>query len=72
MKKVLEMTFKKEDDKLTKVMIVNARGDLTPAEVKAAMLNIINESVFSIGGAGLSDIHSAKVITTQEEEFDLA
>lgn len=72
MKRVLEMTFKKSDDKTAKLTVVNAKEDLTAAEVKAAMETIVDENVFAVGGADFVEGSSAKIIKTEEEELELA
>ncbi|AOY75636.1 DUF2922 domain-containing protein [Clostridium formicaceticum] len=72
MKKVLEMTFKKEDDSTSKFTLANPRQDITPQEVKAVMESILSENIFRIGGSELVEIDTAKVITTTEEILDLA
>ncbi|SNS49390.1 Protein of unknown function [Anaerovirgula multivorans] len=71
MNRVLEMTFKKTDDKTAKLTIVNAREDITAAEVKAAMETILNDNVFIVGEEELGEIHGAKIIRTEEEELEL-
>lgn len=71
MKRTLEMTFKKTDDKTAKLTVANAREELSSQEVKTAMENILNENVFLIGGAELSVIHEAKIIKTEEEILEL-
>ena len=71
MKRVLEMTFKKTDDKTAKLTIVNAREDLTAAEVKTAMEAIVSDNIFIVGGGEFEEIHGAKIIRTEEEELQL-
>lgn len=71
MKRVLEMTFKKLDDKMAKLTIVNAREDITAAEVKNAMETILADNVFVVGGQEFGEIHGAKIIRTEEEELEL-
>lgn len=71
MKSVLEMTFKKTDDKTVKLTVANAREDITAAEVKAAMETILNDNIFIVGGEEFGEIHGAKIIRTEEEELEL-
>lgn len=70
--RVLELNFIKEDGKAAKITIANAREGLTPAEVKSVMENIISKDVFAPSGMGLLEVGSAKMITTQEEQLELA
>jgi len=69
--KTLEMVFKSSDDKSVRISIDNARGDLTPAEVKAVMDKIIAESIFNPGNAQLVIADSAAVVTVSTEELEL-
>ncbi|NLM04709.1 MAG: DUF2922 domain-containing protein [Clostridiales bacterium] len=71
MKRVLEMNFKRTDDKIAKLSVINAREDLTGEEVKTAMENILGANIFLIGGAELAEIHEAKIIRTEEEVLEL-
>lgn len=70
--RVLELSFKKEDGKTATITVANAREDLTPAEIKAVMDGIIEKNIFAPGGVDLAVAESAKVVITQEEEFDLS
>jgi len=69
--RVLELSFKKEDGKEAKIVVANAREDLTPAEVKTVMDGIVAKNIFAPGGMNLTEVEGAKVIITQEEAFDL-
>lgn len=71
MKKVLEMVFKKNDGKTSKLTVANVREDITPGQVKTAMETLIDENVFLMAGGELSEIHAAKIITTEEEVLEL-
>ncbi|MCC5909573.1 MAG: DUF2922 domain-containing protein [Clostridiaceae bacterium] len=71
MRRVLQMTFKKTDDRLARINVNDSRLDLTPQDVKTAMENMIDQNIFKVGGAEFAAVEEAKVIVTQEEVLDL-
>lgn len=71
MNKTLEMIFKDSGDKNVRITLVNAREDLTGAEVKAVMDSIIAENIFIPGNLQLVGIDSAAVISVSTEALEL-
>lgn len=70
--RVLELSFKKEDGKGAKIVVANAREDITSEEVKTVMESIISKNVFAPNGINLVQVEGAKVIITQEENLNFA
>ncbi len=69
--RTLEMTFATELDKKHVIRVVDARSDAIDAEVTAAMDNIIGKNIFSGTGGELVEKVSARLITTQVDDFDI-
>ncbi len=70
--RTLEMIFATELDKKHVIRVAEARSDASDADVKAAMDNIISKNIFSGTGGELLEKVSARLITTQIDEFNLA
>ncbi len=70
--RVLELSFKKEDGKGAKIVVANAREDITSEEVKTVMEGIISKNIFAPSGMDLAQVEGAKVIITQEQDLNLA
>ncbi|MBU5676649.1 DUF2922 domain-containing protein [Alkaliphilus sp. MSJ-5] len=70
--RVLELSFKKEDGKGAKIVVANAREDITSEEVKTVMEGIISKNIFAPSGMNLAQVEGAKVIITQEQDLNLA
>ncbi len=71
MAKKLELIFRNEENKITKLTVDNAIDDLDPQDVKGAMESIIAKKVFLSGGGELVGISGARVVDTQVQELDL-
>lgn len=71
-KRKLEMTFKNQASKNSKISLDNPRETVTNVEVKAAMENIVAMDVFDTGDGGLVELVSAKIISTEVQELELA
>jgi len=71
METMLEMIFATGLGKKFRVTFDSPRGDLDPAEVKAAMETVIGKDVFEVEG-GLAEIDSAQLVTTQTEVLEFA
>lgn len=69
--KQLELNFKREDGRTSRITVNNARDDLTGAEVKAVMDGIVAKDIFAPSGISLIGVEGATIVTTQEEELDL-
>lgn len=65
----LELIFKNQQDRKTRISIDEPRADLTEAEIQATMNSIIAENIFSSTGGDLVAISGARVVTTDIEEF---
>lgn len=70
--KRLEMTFKNQSDTRSRMSIDNPREDLTEADVKIAMENIVTKNLFNTAGGDLVAIVGARVITTDVQELVLS
>lgn len=69
--KRLEMTFKNQKDKTSRMSLDNPREDVTDAEIKAAMETIVAENVFDTADGDLVSIVSAKIVSTEVQEIVL-
>ena len=67
----LVMTFKTTDDKKVSLTVDNPIEDLTEEEVKTAMELIKEKNIFAPGGADLASLVSAKVVETDNTNYDL-
>lgn len=72
MVKTLELIFKNSQDRNVRISIVNAREDLTGAEVKAVMDKIVEESLFMPGNLQLVEVDSAVIVTVTRDQIELA
>ena len=72
MAKILEMEFATELGKNHTIRVNDAKEDLTPAEVSAAMDNIITKNIFNGTGGALIGKLNANIITTTTQEINLA
>jgi len=63
---MLEMVFNTGTGRRFRITLDNPRPNLTPAEVQAAMEQVINADIFDVDG-GVTEINSAQIITTQAE-----
>lgn len=66
------MVFKNNQNKIVRINIVNAKENLTGAEVKAVMEKIIAEGIFIPGDQQLIEIDGAVVVSVNKEELELA
>jgi len=71
MDKYLRMVFKTDEDNKVSLRVGVPRDDLDATEVKTVMDGIVAKNIFAPGGMNLTEVEGAKVIITQEEEFDL-
>jgi len=69
--KRLEMIFKNQTDSKARISIDAPRADLSEAEIKAAMDNIIAKNLFNTSGGDLIAVVGARIITTDVQELTL-
>lgn len=69
--KRLEMTFKNASDTTMKLSVDNPKEDLTDAEVKAAMENIVAKNLFDSTGGDLVAVAGARIVSTNIEDLDV-
>ncbi|QZY55853.1 DUF2922 domain-containing protein [Crassaminicella profunda] len=67
--KRLEMIFKNEGGKTTKMSVDNAKEDISKEQVEAAMQTIIDKNVFETNSGVLTGIDSARIVTTDIDEI---
>lgn len=70
-KKRLEMVFKNQKDKTSRISLDNPREDITEADIKGAMENIVAMNVFETADGDLVSVVSARVVTTDVQEIAL-
>jgi hypothetical protein len=63
----LELIFKNQVGRTSKISIENAREDLTELEVQTAMQTIIDKNIFQTKSGEFVGIDSAKIVTTDTE-----
>lgn len=68
----LSMRFLSEGGNVVTVSVRNARPDLTQAEVNTLMDTIVAGNVFEVKGGAIASKKDAKLIDTQETEFEIA
>ena len=71
MSTVLEMTFKNEGQRNFTISLNDPREDITGAEVKTAMDNIVDRNIFSTTAGDIVEISAARIINKQITELDL-
>jgi hypothetical protein len=71
LQKTLEMDFATELNRTHRIRVYDAREDLTPAEVSAAMNQIITTNIISGSGGELTGKVAARVITKETEDISV-
>ncbi|ABR46945.1 hypothetical protein Amet_0720 [Alkaliphilus metalliredigens QYMF] len=71
MNQVLALSFMKGDGTKLRMTVPHPREDVTGAEVKTAMDEIIASDVFAPGGIALTGVDEARIISTQEDVLEL-
>jgi hypothetical protein len=71
LQKTLEMDFATELNRTQRIRVYDAREDLTPAEVSAAMNQIITTNIISGSGGELTGKVAARVITKETEDISV-
>lgn len=69
--KTLEMDFATELNRTHRIRIYDVRDDITPAEISAAMEQIIAKNLFSGSGGELTGKVTARIITKETEDIDV-
>ena len=67
--KKLEMVFKNELGKTTKISVDHAKDDLTKEQVDTAMKEIIAKNIFETQNGELKEIDGARVVSTDIVEL---
>ena len=67
----LEMVFKNQKDKTSRLSLDNPREDITESDIRVAMENIVASNVFETADGDLVSIVSARIVSTDVEEFVL-
>jgi len=70
-KRRLEMVFKNQKDKTSRLSIDNPREDITESEIRTAMENIVATNIFETADGDLVSVVSARIVSTEVEEFTL-
>lgn len=69
--KRLEMVFKNQKDKTTRMSLDNPREDITDAEIKSAMENVVAANIFETADGDIVSIASARIVSTDVQEITL-
>lgn len=69
MSKKLELIFKNQMDRTSRISVDEPREDLTEVEITAAMNSLIEKNIFETSGGDLKVISGARIITTDIEEL---
>lgn len=67
----LEMVFKNQKDKTSRLSIDNPREDITESDIRTAMENIVATNIFETADGDLVSVVSARIVSTDVEEFEL-
>ncbi|WIV12060.1 DUF2922 domain-containing protein [Proteiniborus sp. MB09-C3] len=70
-KKRLEMVFKNQKDKTSKLSLDNPKEDVAEADIKTAMENIVAANIFETADGDLVSVVSARIVSTDVEEIVL-
>lgn len=70
-KRRLEMVFKNQKDKTSRLSLDNPREDVTESDIRAAMENIVSTNIFETADGDLVSVVSARIVRTDVEEFVL-
>lgn len=71
MERTLEMIFATELNKKQTLRVNNARNDLTPAQINAAMDNIISKDIINGSSGRLTSKVGARIVTRDTSEITL-
>lgn len=69
MAKTLQLNFTTATGKQTSLTVDEPKAGLTPAEVEAAMQEIINSQVFEVDGSFLATVKGARIIERTVDDF---
>ncbi|RBP44178.1 DUF2922 domain-containing protein [Garciella nitratireducens] len=67
----LEMIFKNEEGRTSKLSVEDARSDLTEVEINGIMDEILQQNLFTSSGGDLIKKEKAQLITTEITEFSI-
>ncbi|PAB57522.1 DUF2922 domain-containing protein [Anaeromicrobium sediminis] len=67
--KRLEMTFRNELGRSTKISVDHVRDDVTKEEVEIVMQSIIDKNIFKTENGELNEIESADIVSTETVEL---
>jgi len=67
----LEMVFKNQLDKTTRLSIDSPRADVTEVEIRTAMDDIVARNLFNSTGGDLVSVVGARIITTDIQELTI-
>ncbi|MGI6358517.1 MAG: DUF2922 domain-containing protein [Bacillota bacterium] len=59
----LQMSFINAEGRTTSISVIDPKEGLTPAEVEAAMQEIVDKNIFATSGGALVSIASARLIS---------
>ncbi|MCM3745116.1 DUF2922 domain-containing protein [Sporosarcina luteola] len=69
MAKTLQLNFTTAAGKQTSLTVDEPKAGLTPAEVEAAMQEIINSQVFEVDGSYLATVKGARIIERNVDDL---
>jgi hypothetical protein len=70
--RVLQMDFTTELGRNHRMRVYEAREDLTPTEVSAAMNQIVASNIFSGSGGEFTGKSAAQIVVSETTELDLS
>lgn len=70
--RILQMDFTTELGRNHRLRVYDAREDLTPAEVSAAMDQIVASDIFSGNGGAFTGKAKAQMVVSETTEIDLS
>ncbi len=67
----LEMTFKNNEGRTSKISVDNAKSDITEFQVNEVMNTILDRNIFTSGGGDLVEKAKAELISIDVTEFEI-
>ncbi|MFA5525116.1 MAG: DUF2922 domain-containing protein [Tissierellales bacterium] len=71
-KKRLEMVFKNQKDKNSRLSLDNPREDVTEVDIKGTMDTIVASNIFDTADGDLVAVVSARIVSTDVQEIELS
>lgn len=71
MTETLELRFRNDESRLVTIRVLNPKSDLDAPTISAVMDAIMEKNIFTGSAMNLEKKDSARIVTREEEYFDL-